>query len=45
MFFSDKADFLKYSQEGETILCHACGTELKINRDLQLEAIDLESFR
>jgi uncharacterized C2H2 Zn-finger protein len=42
--FSDKEDFLKYAEAGETIQCPACGTELKINIDLQLEAIDLESL-
>jgi uncharacterized C2H2 Zn-finger protein len=42
--FSDKEDFLKYSAVGETIQCPACGTELKINKDQQLEIIDLESL-
>ena len=42
--FSDKEDFLKYAAAGESIQCPACGIELKINKDLQLEAIDLESL-
>jgi uncharacterized C2H2 Zn-finger protein len=42
--FSDKEDFQKYAAAGENIECPACGTELKINKDLQLEAIDLESL-
>ena len=42
--FSDKEDFLKYATAGENIECPACGKELKINKDLQLEAIDLESL-
>ena len=43
MFFSGKEDFLKYAEAGETTQCPACGTEHKINKNLMLEAIDLES--
>jgi Zn finger protein HypA/HybF involved in hydrogenase expression len=42
--FSDKEDFLKYASAGGSIQCPACGRELKINKDLQLEEIDLESL-
>ena len=42
--FSDKEDFSKLAEPGETIQCPACGTELKVTKDLQLEAIDLESL-
>jgi uncharacterized C2H2 Zn-finger protein len=42
--FSDKEDFQKYAAAGENIECPACGTQLKIVKDLQLEAIDLESL-
>jgi uncharacterized C2H2 Zn-finger protein len=40
--FSDKDDFSKF-EVGETIQCPVCGTELKVNKDKQLEVIDLES--
>jgi uncharacterized C2H2 Zn-finger protein len=39
--FSNKEDFSKY-EVGETI--QVCGTELKVNKDRQLEVIDLESL-
>jgi hypothetical protein len=39
--FSDKEDF-KYFEVGEIIKCPVCETELKVNRDQQLEVIDLE---
>jgi len=42
--FSDKADFLKYGEVGETIQCPVCGTELRLNKDRQLEVIDLGSL-
>lgn len=42
--FSDKEDFLKYSEPGETIQCPVCGTELEVNKDQQLVAIDLETL-
>jgi uncharacterized C2H2 Zn-finger protein len=41
--FSNKEDFSKY-EVGETIQCPVCGTELKVNKDRQLEVIDLESL-
>jgi len=41
--FSDKEDFSYYGV-GETIQCPVCGTELKVNKDQQLEAIDLKSL-
>lgn len=41
--FSDKEDFTYY-EVGETIQCPVCGTELKVNQDKQLEAIDLKSL-
>jgi cytochrome c-type biogenesis protein CcmH/NrfF len=41
--FSDKEDFIKYSAVGEIIQCPVCQTELIINKDLQLEVLDLES--
>jgi uncharacterized C2H2 Zn-finger protein len=42
--FSDKEDFLKYYEPGETIQCPVCGTELEVNKDQQLVAIDLETL-
>jgi hypothetical protein len=39
--FSDKEDFIKYSA-GEIIQCLVCQIELIINKDLQLEVLDLE---
>ena len=39
--FSDKEDF-KYFEVGEIIQCPVCETELKVNREQQLEVIDLE---
>jgi hypothetical protein len=41
--FSDKADFIKYSAVGEIIQCPVCQIELIVNKDLQLEILDLES--
>jgi len=41
--FSDKEDFSYYGV-GETIQCPVCRTELKVNKDQQLEAIDLKSL-
>ena len=41
--FSDKEDFINYSAVGEIIQCPVCETELIVNRDLQLEVLDLES--
>jgi C4-type Zn-finger protein len=40
--FSDKEDFSKI-EIGETIQCPVCGTELKVNKDKQLQVLDLES--
>jgi uncharacterized C2H2 Zn-finger protein len=40
--FSDKEDFIKYSAVGEIIQCPVCQIELIINKDLQLEVLDLE---
>jgi uncharacterized C2H2 Zn-finger protein len=40
--FSDKGDFSKY-EVGETLQCPVCKTELKVNKDKQLEVLDLES--
>ncbi len=41
--FSDKEDFVKYSAVGEIIQCPVCQVELIINKDLQLQVLDLES--
>jgi lysine biosynthesis protein LysW len=41
--FSNKEDFLKYAEVGETIQCPECGTELKVTQDKQLSVVDLES--
>jgi len=41
--FSDKEDFIKYSAVGEIVQCPVCQTELIVNKDLQLEVLDLES--
>jgi len=41
--FSDKEDFITYAAAGEIIQCPVCQTELIINKDLQLEILDLES--
>jgi len=41
--FSDKEDFIKYSAVGEIIQYPVCQTELIIDKDLQLEVLDLES--
>lgn len=39
--FSDKRDF-KLISPGEIIQCPVCQTELKVNRNKQLEVLDLE---
>ena len=39
--FSNKKDFRLF-EAGEIIQCPVCQTELKVNRDRQLEALDLE---
>jgi uncharacterized C2H2 Zn-finger protein len=39
--FSDKEDFKLY-EVGEIIQCPVCETELKVNKDQQLEVLDLE---
>jgi hypothetical protein len=40
--FSDKEDFIMYSAVGEIIQCPVCGIELIINKEFQLEVLDLE---
>ena len=42
--FSDKEDYLQYSEVGETIQCPVCGTELQLNKDQQLVEVDLETL-
>ena len=39
--FSNKSDF-KLFEPGEIIQCPVCQTELRVNRERTLEAIDLE---
>ncbi len=40
--FSNKEDFSKI-EVGETIQCPVCRTELKVNKDKQLQVLDLEN--
>jgi hypothetical protein len=41
--FSNKEDFKKFSAVGEIIQGPVCQTECIINKDLQLEVLDLKS--
>jgi lysine biosynthesis protein LysW len=42
--FSNKPDFLRYVQVGETIQCPDCGTELEVTKDKQLRAVVMENL-
>lgn len=42
--FSDKEDFSRYSEPGETIQCPVCATELVVNMNGELEVVALESL-
>jgi len=40
--FSDKVDFQRYSATGEIIQCPVCKTELLLNRDQELEVLNID---
>ena len=42
--FSNKEDFLRYTEAGEIIQCPDCGTELEVTKDKQLKTVVLEGL-